>query len=85
MSKDQLKPQSGGIKRFLNAIPSLHPGEILSSMLEEYALFRRIVFGVLLVAALIWASWGIVLLVLGVWALAEGTAYLTNLWRSYWR
>ncbi len=85
MVKDETKPRSGGLKRFLNAIPSLHPGEILSAMLEEYALFRRIVFGLLLLVALIWGSWSITFLVLGMWAFSEASAYLTILWRNYWR
>jgi hypothetical protein len=71
-----------GLRRFFNAIPSLNPAEVLSEMLQEYALLRRLFFALLLLAALIWGSWNATFFMAGLWAFYEGMAYLTRLWRA---
>ena len=82
MADDETKARPGGLKRFFNAIPSLNPAEILSELLQEYALLRRVFFGLLAIAAFVWGSWNATFLMVGIWAFYEAMAYLTGLWRN---
>lgn len=74
------KPSEG--RRFLDVLSSGHPGEIVSELLQEYALLRRLIFAALVLPFALYGNWNMTLGVAGIWALYEAMAWLTRWWRG---